>query len=543
MDHRKLANILFPDLKYTIHDYEKIYPKRKLNNSAKVTRIAPSPTGFIHLGNLFSAIINERLARKSGGIFFLRIEDTDNKREVPGAVDKIKSTLKYFGISFDEGPIGKGEYGPYCQRERVVVYHAFAKALVEKGFAYPCFCTESQLSEMREKQRNKKLNLGYYGDSAIHRNSDFEDIEQKIANKEPYVLRFRSGGDVKHIIKIADAIRGEITLQENYQDFILLKSDGIPTYHFAHVVDDHLMGTTHVVRGEEWLPSLPMHVQLFEAFEWQLPVYCHTAQLMKFDGSSKRKLSKRKDPEIALEYYISEGYDPSAVWEYLLTILNSNFEEWRILNPNSNIGDFPFSVGKLSKSGALFDLKKLNDISKNIISRMSVQKVYNNIETWALKYDMEFAEIFTLNPSYSVAALTLCTETPRKDIMSWKQAKGYLSFFYDETFKIEDDFPIAVNIDDRKSFFNKFLETYNYSDDKSTWFNKIVNIAVEMGYAGTVREYKNNPHQYKGHIGDINGVLRVCIVGRLNSPDLWSICKIIGDTRVRNRVLSQTFSN
>ena len=537
-----LSQILFHNTTKTMSDIESMFPPRDLPDGAKVTRLAPSPTGFIHLGNLYGAIIDERLAHQSGGTFYLRIEDTDEKREVPGAVDIVIGTLNYFGITFDEGATVDGEtgaYGPYRQRQRKDIYHVFAKYLVEKGMAYPCFMTEQELADMRTVQESEKANFGYYGKWAKHRDLSIEEIETRIGNGESYVLRFRSNGKDGVQAGIIDGIRGELKFQENFTDFVLLKSDGIPTYHFAHVVDDHLMRTTHVVRGEEWLATLPIHVQLFDSFGWRQPVYCHTAQLMKMDGTSKRKLSKRLDPELGLEFYKAEGYSPSVVWEYLMTVLNSNFEEWRIANPGSPMAEFAFTTEKMSNSGALFDLAKLNDIGKDVVCKMTADEVYAAVAAWASEFDTDFAKIFTANPQFSVAALAIGrgADKPRKDFANWTQAKEYLSFFYDELFTMQDEFPQNIDAEERSAIVSAFLATYDYADDKTQWFDKVRETAVKLGYAAQPKEYKKNPEMYKGHVGDVSGVLRVAVTGRSNSPDLWEVFQALGEECVRNRLL------
>ena len=410
MDCEKLANLLFPDVTATPEDMEKRYPPRNLPEGAKVTRMAPSPTGFMHLGNLFGAITDERLAHQSGGIFMLRIEDTDKKREVENGVETIISVFKKFGLNFDEGALADGEfgdYGPYRQRQRADIYHVFAKKLVEEGKAYPCFCTEDELSSMREAQEAKGVNTGYYGEWAVWRDRPFEDIEAALAENKSWVLRFRSEGDPEKYIHLNDLVKGKIDMPENDQDIVLLKSDGIPTYHFAHVVDDHLMRTTHVVRGEEWLATWPVHVQLFSAMGWKMPKYIHTAQLMKMDGGSKRKLSKRKDPELALDFYFAEGFPVPSVIEYLLTLLNSNFEEWRLANPKEPYENFKFTTNKMSVSGSLFDLDKLRDVSKNVVSMLTTEQVWSYLTDWAEKYDRDFYMILAADPEYAKSIISI----------------------------------------------------------------------------------------------------------------------------------------
>lgn len=544
MDYQKLAQLLFPDIDTTRETWEEKYPPRMLSAGAKVTRIGPSPTGFIHLGNLYNALIGERLAHQSGGVFFLRIEDTDNKREVEGAVDVIIRAMDFFGVKFDEGATIDGEtgaYGPYRQRQRKEIYQSMAKWLVEQEKAYPCFCTEEQLAAMREQQIAQKLNFGYYGQWAACRDLSYEEIEAHLAKGDPFVLRFRSDGTGEHDITVFDAIRGELVMQENYQDFVLLKSDGIPTYHFAHVVDDHLMRTTHVVRGEEWLATLPMHVQLFDTMGWQRPIYCHTAVLEKMDGEQRRKLSKRKDPELALAYYQAEGYLPTAIWEYLLTVLNSNYEEWRIANPGVDCHQFPFSEEKMSNSGTLFDLDKLRDISKEVIAAMPASQIYDELLAWANVYNPQFAALLEQDRDYAERIIDIgrSGDRPRKDLWTWSQAVQFLSFYYDETFQQEDDYPANIDQEMRREILTAYLKTLDFADDNSAWFAKVKDIAQKKGFALKPKDYKKNPDQYPGSIVDVSNVIRVAITGRQNSPDLWEISQALGEKRVRARIKKQ----
>ena len=541
MDTNKLAELLFPNIDKKPEYYEELYPQRALGEGAKVTRIGPSPTGFVHLGNLYNAIIGERLAHQSNGTFYLRVEDTDAKREVEGAVELVLSAMAYFGISFDEGATTDGDngsYGPYRQRQRKDIYQCFAKELVKRGLAYPCFCTEERLAEMRETQMSKKENFGYYGEWAVCRDLSYEEIEERINKGEEYVLRFRSHGNIDNTLELFDGIRGTLKLQENYQDFVLLKSDGIPTYHFAHVVDDHLMRTTHVVRGEEWLSTAPMHAQLFDTFNWKRPIYCHTPVLMKMDGETKRKLSKRKDPELGLDYYRREGYVPEAVWEYLMTVLNSNFEEWRQENPEADINEFEFSVEKMSNSGALFDLMKFDSVSQETLLHISAAEIYEKMSAWLKEYDPEFAELFTADRAFTERIIDVGRDgaRPRKDLTNWKQARQFLSFYFDESFVRDDEFPENVSPEDRCEILKRYLETYDHNDDNSQWFQKIRDISGDLNYAIKPKDYKKNPDQYKGSITDVSNVVRVAIVGRTNSPDLWEICHIIGEDKMRNRI-------
>ena len=539
--NEQLAELLFGGIDKTPEYYEEKYPKRSLPEGAPVTRIGPSPTGFVHLGNLYNAIIGERLAHQNGGTFFLRIEDTDAKREVEGAVELVISAMDFFGIHFDEGASVDGDngaYGPYRQRLRKEVYQCYAKELVKKGLAYPCFCSEDDLSKMREEQIADKLNFGYYGKWAKCRDLSIDDIKKRIENGDKYVLRFKSNGDENNHVEVYDGIRGMLNVSENYQDFVLLKSDGIPTYHFAHVIDDHLMRTTHVVRGEEWLSTLPIHVQLFDALGFDRPIDCHTAVLMKMDGDTKRKLSKRKDPELGLEYYRSEGYAPRAVWEYLMTVLNSNFEEWRLENPDAPIDDFKFSLDKMSNSGALFDIMKFEDVSREVLLRTPANKIYDEFSDWLKEYDPEFYKLFTRDKNYSEKIIDVGRNgnRPRKDLTSWKQARDFFSFYFPETFKVEDEFPERVSKEDRYKILKQYLTSFNIKDDNSEWFQKIRDITESMGYAVKPKDFKKNPDMYKGSVSDVSGVIRVAITGRTNSPDLWEICQIIGEDEMTRRI-------
>ncbi len=541
MDNLKLAELLFPDIDKTPDYYENLYPNRNLKKDARVTRLGPSPTGFIHLGNLYGAVVDERLAHQSDGVFYLRIEDTDNKREVEGAVETLITSLGYFGISFDEGATLDGEvgsYGPYRQRNRAKIYQCFAKELVKKGLAYPCFCSEDDLSSMRQKQEAIKANFGYYGEWAVHRNFTYEEIEQELKNKKPFVLRFKAESPCKKTISVKDGIRGTLTMPKNDQDFVLLKSDKIPTYHFAHVVDDHLMRTTHVVRGEEWLSTLPFHIDLFEAFNWEVPTYCHTAQLMKIDNGNKRKLSKRKDPELSLDFYRSEGYPKESVREYLMTVLNSNFEDWRAENKDLPFTDFKFSTEKMSSSGALFDLDKLCDVSKNTLSLLTAEEIYKEILNWAEEFDSEYFSLLSRDKEFSLKMLSIGRggEKPRKDISTYKQSKNFFSFFFDELFKYEDEFPKNISKEDAIKILDSYLESYNHNDTQEEWFNKVKIFTEQLGFAPQPKLYKKNPEAYKGHISDVTAVLRVAITGRTNSPDLWCVSQTIGEEKAVLRI-------
>lgn len=536
-----LANILFPNVKETPEDMEKRYPQRDLPKGAPVTRIGPSPTGFVHLGNLYNATIAERLAHQHQGVFFLRIEDTDNKREVPGAVNTVISAMKYFGIIFDEGAImdgDKGDYGPYRQRQRANIYHIYAKLLVEKGLAYPCFCSEEELAEIHDKQKERKTDYGYYGEWARCRNLSLDEIRRKIEDGKKYVLRFRANPNNNESICVTDKIRGELKMPGNKLDFVILKSDGIPTYHFAHVVDDHLMRTTHVIRGEEWISSLPIHVQLFEALGWDMPIYCHTATLMKIDGTSKRKLSKRKDPELSLEYYQKEGFLPEVIWNYMLTILNSNYEEWHIKNPEKSYEEFGFKLDKMSNSGALFDLDKLYNLSKDIISEYSAEFLYDKWLSWANVWNREYADILVKNKTLAIEALSIGrnAKKKRKDIVTMKQACDFMSMFFDETFEISDERTDQIENVKVKEFLTDYIHDVVGLQDKTQWFDKVKELTELIDCASNMKDYKNNPDKYVGNIVDVTNILRLAILGRINAPDIWDASCILGIDRVKGRI-------
>ena len=547
MDYNLLAELLFPNIDKSPEDYEKIYPKRNLPEGAKVTRLGPSPTGFIHLGNLYGAFVDERLAHQSGGVFYLRIEDTDDKRFVDGAVKIIIDSLRFFGISFDEGAGLDGDtgaYGDYTQSNRGEIYASFAKKLVREGKAYPCFLTEEEITAIRAKQEAEKQNPGIYGEFAAYRNLSLEEVEANIKAGKPYVLRLKSDGnpdpEKARRIKVEDAIRGTLEMPENFQDVVILKTTGIPTYHFAHVVDDHLMRTTHVVRGAEWLPSLPIHVELFEKLGLKLPIYCHTAQLMKLDeNGNKRKLSKREDPELSLDYYRNLGYHPAAVREYLLTILNSNFEEWRAEHQDADIDEFTFTTEKMSNSGALFDLNKLNDISKDVLLRIPAEEIIEFLKGWAEEFKPEIMYIFD-DEEYlkKIIDLGRNDKKPRKDLVYAEQIVEFISYFFDDMFAREDEIPAEVSSEDAREILKKYMESYDHADDQSQWFDKIRNIAVELGYAAKPKDYKKNPEDYKGHVGHVSTVIRIALMGRAQSPDVWCIQQIMGEDMTRRRITS-----
>ncbi len=542
MDHEVLAQLLFPDVTETPEELEARYPARVLPEGAVVTRMAPSPTGFVLLGNLGQGLSAERMAHQSGGVLFLRVEDTDAKREVPGAVEVLIDTLKHYGIHFDEGAVMDGDngaYGPYRQRQRAAIYHVYAKKLVAEGKAYPCFCTEEELAAMREQQEAAKENTGYYGKYAKWRDRPLEDIQAQLAAGNPWVLRFRSTGSIQRQFKFDDLVKGRLTITENDIDHVLLKSDGIPTYHFAHAVDDHLMRTTHVVRGDEWLPTLPFHIQLFQALGFRLPKYVHIGPLMKMDGASKRKLSKRKDPELALTYYKAEGFPVEAVYEYIMTLLNSNFEDWRRANPGAAADTFKFSPKKLNPAGALFDYAKLTAVSKNVIASMDAARVYALLLEWAQEFDPHFGEKLASDPDYAVRILSIGRggKKPRKDLAVWKDAKPYMGFFYDDyldTHAFGDQIAPALVSD----VLSRFLETFDIRDDSALWFDKIKAITQAIGFTTDMKAYRQNPDAYPGTVADVSTFLRLAVTGKTNSPDLYTVMQILGETRTVERIRS-----
>ncbi len=540
MDTKALANLLFPDVTDTPEMMEARFPQRNAPEGAVITRMAPSPTGFVHLGNLVQGLTSERMAHQSGGVLFLRVEDTDAKREVPGAVEVLIDTLKHYGIHFDEGATmdgDLGDYGPYRQRQRAHIYHVYAKKLVLDGMAYPCFCTEEELNAMREKQEANKETTGYYGSYAIWRDRPLEEIMAHLDAGDPWVLRFRSTGDISRQFKFNDLVKGELTVTENNVDHVLLKSDGIPTYHFAHAVDDHLMRTTHVVRGDEWLPTLPFHIQLFQALGFKLPKYVHIGPLMKMDGTSKRKLSKRKDPELALTYYKAEGFPVQAVYEYIMTLLNSNYEDWRRGNPDAPATDFKFSPKKLNPAGNLFDYAKLCDVSKNVIARMDAQQVYDLLVEYAEEFDKDFADALTADPDYAKAILAIGRggKKPRKDLATWKEAKPYMGFFYDQYLQapvFDEKFSPALV----KTVLEKYLAAYDFANDSNTWFNKVKSITEEIGFTTDMKAYKADPSAFPGTVADVSTMIRLAITGKTNSPDLYTVTQILGHDRTVSRV-------
>lgn len=544
MDYNKLAELLFPDVVNGPDYYEKKFPERDLPKGAEVTRMAPSPTGFIHLGNLYSALADERIAHRNGGVFYLRIEDTDEKRKVDGAVETIINVLRYFDIEFDEGAgftdaDPQNVYGPYFQRQRVEIYHAYAKDLVKRGLAYPCFCTEEELEEVRKEQEEDKVMTGYYGKYAVCRNLTLEDIEAKLKAGLTYVLRLRSAGSPDKEIVFHDRIMGEIKLPENIHDIVLLKRDGVPTYHFAHAIDDHLMRTTMVIRGGEWLASVPTHYELFHVLGFKMPSYGHTAHLMKFDEETggKRKLSKRKDPELSLYYYRKDGYHPMAMKVYLLTLLNSNFEEWYEKFPDKDIKEFPFSVEKMSQSGALFDKDKLHNICKNELAKLSEEEMYDFLYDWAAGNEPEKAKVWFADREKMLAILRLYMgigmKRRRKDFIYAKQIFELIGYFFEENNDAEE---FKFDKDTVKEILKEYLAGYDHNDDNSAWFDKLKKVADNLSFASDMKAYKANPENYKGSISDIAEVVRIAVTGRANTPDLWTIIHIIGEDAMKAKI-------
>lgn len=541
-DFEKLANLLFSDIDKTPEYYEQLYPQRPLKEGARVSRFAPSPTGFLHIGGLFAAMVAKLNASTTNGVFFLRIEDTDKKREITDGVSEIIKGLEAFGVTPDEGVMGfekeEGNYGPYQQSHRREIYRCFAKDLVLKGLAYPCFCSEEELNALREKQEAESVNKGYYGKWAHCRNLSYEEQEKLIKEGKPYVLRLRSPGNEEHKISFDDLVKGKIEMPENIMDVVLLKTDGIPTYHFAHAVDDHLMRTTHVIRGDEWIASVPLHIQLFKCCGFKVPKYAHIAPIMKEENGGKRKLSKRKDPEAAVTYYSQEGYPKESVIEYLLTLANSNFEDWRKTNKTAPQSAFPFNLKKMSASGALFDLAKLNDVSKNVISVMSAEEVYNLVTDWAKEYNEKLYALLTRDPEFSTKLFSIDrgTAKPRKDIAKWSEIESYCEYFFDELYTPDYTMPENVSNEEAAAILKKYLEVYSHSQDKDGWFDTVKSICEPLGYTPNVKEYKKNPEAYKGHVGDVSSVIRIAVTSRRNTPDLYAIMQLLGEEKVRERI-------
>lgn len=544
-ENMALAALLFPTIDKTPEYFEEKYPNRDLPEGARVTRFAPSPTGYLHIGGLFGALVDVLTAKVSGGVSYLRIEDTDKKREIDDGVSAITEGMAAFGVAFDEGVTGfgteTGDFGPYTQSKRVEIYQTIAKSLVEKGLAYPCFCSADDLTALREKQEAEgALIRGYFGKYAKCRNLTLDEIKAKIAAGESWVLRFRSDGSDDKRITFEDVIRGKIEMPENTIDEVLLKSDGIPTYHFAHVCDDHFMHTTHVIRGEEWISSVPKHIALFKACGYKVPKFAHTPQVMKIDEETgdKRKLSKRKDPEAAVSYFVVEGFPKESLIEYLLTLISSGFEDWRRANPDILAMEYPFNLKKMSSSGCLFDLVKLNDVSKNVICKMNAETVYNRVAEWAKVYDEEFYKIITADPARATAILNIDRDVPkpRKDIAKWNEVKDYISYFFPEYYEKDYTIPENISKDDAKAILAAYSEAFSLDDDKDMWFQKIKDMCEPLGFTPNVKEFKKNPEAFKGHVGDVSTVIRIALTSRRNTPDLYSIMQLLGEDEIKARL-------
>lgn len=547
MTNKDLANLIFPNITKTIEDYEKQYPERNLEEGSVVTRFAPSPTGFVHLGSLFTSFVARKVATQTNGVCFLRIEDTDQERLIENSVNEIIRDLKAYHIEFDEGMKSEeeefGNYEPYVQSKRKDIYQAFAKDLIERGLAYPCFYTSEELAEIREIQEASKERIGCYGKYAKYRDLPNDIVAEKIKNGESYIIRLKSPGNFDKKVIVNDLVRGKIEFPENDLDIVIIKKDGLPTYHFAHLVDDHLMRTTHVIRGDEWVSSLPVHIQLFQVFGFQAPKYAHLSPLMKIDEETggKRKLSKRKDPELAVSYYHEAGIPEEAVLLYLMTIANSNFEAWHDANPTASIDDFKFDFKKVSASGALFDLEKLNNISKNYISRLKASEVYDRTLTYAKEFDPEFASILEQYPEYSTAIFNIEREQkkPRKDYATFKEVKDQVWYMYDEYFKgdLSYEFVKITDHDEIISILTTYFdEFYQESDDKDTWFAKVKELSTKLGYCADMKEYKANPDAYKGNVADVSTVIRVALTTKSQTPDLYEILKLLGKDRIQDRI-------
>ena len=546
-DNEMLAELLLPQIDKTPDYYESIYPQRVLAEGARVTRVAPSPTGYLHLGTLFTALVNRITATSTGGIFYTRIEDTDKKREVEGGIADIIGGLNRFGISIDEGYVSgtveSGNYGPYKQSMRAEIYQCYAKELLRRGLAYPCFCTAEDLARMREEQEELKVRTGYHGKWARHRDITYDEAKSLIDSGKPFVIRLRSFGDENKRVVFDDVIKGKIEMPENDEDFVLLKSDGIPTYHFAHAIDDHLMRTTHVFRGDEWISSTPKHIELFRIFGFKPVKYGHVSPIMKLDGGAKRKISKRKDPEAAVYFFAQEGYPTEAVIEYLMTISASDFEDWRRANPAADYRTFKFNTKKMSVSGALFDNDKLNDVSKIYISKMQSGAAYDALCAWCREFDAEFYDLLNRSPDFSIKMLAVDRDgvkNARKDIAKWNEAKEYFSYYFDELFIPCYALPERVTADDARSFLSEYVKTYSPDDDRTVWFEKIKQIAPRLGFAAETKEYKAAPESFKGSAGDLSGVLRIAITGKTNTPDLCGIMSVLGYDRCVERIKKYT---
>ncbi len=537
-----ISQLLFPDIKESVKDILKRYPKRDIKQGELILRFAPSPTGFIHIGNIYTSLVGYILTKRSNGVFILRIEDTDKVREVKDGITQIVEGLQNFGIQFDEGMVNekesKGEYGPYIQSERKDIYKIFAKDLVSKGLAYPCFCTTQELEDIRKEQTNSGCRTGYFGKWAKWRDAKVEDIKKELDLGNPFVIRLYSKGNIENKINTKDLIKGGITLSENDMDSVLLKSDGLPTYHFAHPIDDTLMGISFVLRGDEWLSSQPLHMEIFDALGFEQLQYGHISPLMKIENGGKRKLSKRKDPESAVSYYVENGYPINAVKDYLLNIANSNFYDWRVQNPDKDILDFELKLEKFNKAGALFDITKLNDISKEYISTLSAQEVYDFVLEWAEKFNTDIHTKLVNQKDYCLNILNIEREgfKIRKDLVKWSDIPNQFEIFFDDMFNKCEKEEIDMDKGTQENILNEFVDTYYFGDDSTEWFSKIKRIGEKNGFCSDYKEYEKHPKKYKGKVGDVAMILRVATTGRKQTPDLYQVMQVMGESRVRERI-------
>lgn len=542
MTQQQLAELMFPHIQQTPADIEAQFPPRQLPEEARVVRVAPSPTGYLHLGVFYTAMVNRLTADASKGIFYFRLEDTDKKREVEGGAADILTGMSRFGLKIDEGFVAAdtvvGDYGPYQQSCRVDIYQTYVKDLVAQGLAYPCFCTAEARAEAREVQQAQKVRTGYYGEFAVCRNLTADEAAAKIEAGVPYTVRLRSPGDEQNRIKYSDVVKGTIEMPENDEDIVLLKSDGVPTYHFAHAIDDHLMHTTHVIRSDEWISSVPKHLQLFRILGFKAPKYAHLSPIMVEDNGNKRKLSKRKDPQAAMHYYAEQGYPADSVLEYLMTVANSDFEDWRRCNPTAPRSAFPFNLKKMSVSGALFDLQKLNDVSKNVIAAMTAEQVADAVIEWATEYAPDFAAKLTADKKFAVGlfAIDRGGNKPRKDMAKWNEAPDYAAYFFDDTFTGMGELPENITAEDAKAILTAYRAVYQPTEDKTAWFETVRNLCEPLGFSPDVKAYKKDPTGWKGHVGDVSTVIRLAITGRRNTPDLCSIMYLLGSDRVDKRL-------
>ena len=544
MTNKELADLLLPNVTHDVKYYEVMYPKRNLKEGTVVTRYAPSPTGFVHMGNVYACFVEQRMAKQTDGVFYLRREDTDQKRTVEDGIKRIIDDMRNFDISFDEYPTDDGleigNYGSYVQSKRKEIYQTFVKHFIEHDMAYPCFCSEDDLTAIREKQEQNKERIGYYGEHAICRNMTFENIKERVLRGDTYVIRLKSNGNFNRKVTCHDLVKGHVEMPENDLDIVIMKSDdGLPTYHFAHLVDDYLMDTTHVIRDLNWLPSVPVHIQLFEMFGIKPPKYAHIAPLMKNDEGSIRKLSKRKDPEAAVSYYHEKGIPVPAIMIYIATITNSNFEMWFDQNPMASVNDFKFTFEKISKSGPLFDIEKIDNISRNYISKLSATEVYDSVLKWALAFDLPFSELLSKYKDFSTEVFNIerVQKKPRKDFSCWSDIKNQIWYMYDELFIGSDyEFQTISDKNDIKDIVKTYVEEfYDQNDDKETWFNKIKQLSIKLGYAGEVKEFKESPDKFKGHVGDVSMVIRVALTTKAMTPDLYEIARLLGKDRIAKR--------